>query len=1532
MDPDKEPDSLVKASSNLQTEAYNHGPTPLITEDDEIPLDSSSEESQSSSAAMSDSSSEDEEGPLISTGNERIPSQPSRQNAIVSHAPSAQQSQDKSRKRKSLEGADTVPHAAIPNKKVKLDEEDVNKPSSPSARLSGKSLLPAEIWHRIFTFTPPRTLGNLLCINKLFNVYLDPSSRYQCNPPPSLSESSVLPLKPDVIWQLSRRRFWPRMPAPLQQKTELDMWRLACAKSCQFCGKIDSSPPGSPGERCRHKIQPVWPFALRSCNVCLMEKTVKEIDLLLSSSMPSLLISALPFVLVTSETVIISPDALQKGAVRPDLQVTKIYLSDHIEALKQEFLAVKSMGGATAEEWLKGLEARGKDLLSDSMRWEKWASTGGVAQIQTLLTPDSLTASSSKGSLPTDVSLLAPRSNSNTSSVTGQDTPNSYHTAPIVGATLQPTHPAAPLEYDSVTRIPSSIQHSLQPNAPRARTREEALELKAARRAEIERRAMELDPPLPAYILARIPSFQAAIQIISPLDDSAWDLLKPRLLAQRADAEQRELHEQAATQSLITPECAEEHNTDENSMVTKQLVDKAWDDVQAPLRARISAYADEIIRDMWDDGRKVDIENSPQFAAEVLLHVRSKFYAEVAKDSAAKRRAGQELDEDPPEGPFTKKLTLENMKWLFDVKIKPHTESYRKDLFFCNGCEVNIKAFGFEGVIQHYAAKHTSTLSLGSIVVHWRAGWPETPPFKADPRAVKTISQSAGSSSYGALQSQSNVPHNQHNANVYSSASIPTPLHPPTYFNVLPPSYGHLAYGLAANPAAPYGQGSSYTPEQHDYGSHYPPHHSPYTPQGATYPNSQLPFSPGVYAVPPPLPPTADVYHGHNFDVRQSNSLPNFTNTHGNSLAGKYNAQLEYLARSSRELWNLTAGLKELRGDIRVHVVIHHIACRFRAKFSENPPLSMFIDGLSNNKEMRPVRNVNGLVCKACYDRPESGMLADQDRKTFSLPQLVNHFQQRHIYQPHTTVPLLDWTVSMVHTPDPSVLSNLLRSTNIDSHKLSLIFDAFPMTEYLGSYPKSQPSASPQNYGPRAAITSYSGQQSNYDTPALHYASHHNPSNLHSSTIHDVTTPSGHQDATFAFTSSQEVDLGPSTIGHTPPLMGYRKPHHDNSGRVSPETWRGYNGSKLKRRQGTSTQDRRTTPSQSFKNRKGNSRSTPTRIKSQEPGEEDLVAEDERRQGEEIKAMWAADRMEAARLASIDQRPVQLGESEALAALPETERPKVPLSPMAQAARSPIHTARIRGHQQAPAAHEYEEDDLMAGLESQLDQQRVRPERFEYGLRHPNNVITEKRPLYEQDVHCNENIRSNQRNSYDRVYSGHHTYARQEPEPSISQPRESRSGSGTVDLYHAPTRTAATQDDTPYDRHSHHDYHRAYVNQSRQPAEAYELIPALDSHGPYFIKRPVRLERERTYMTLHDRHPLNEEAPYKTYENDRPPGSHRGYKSTSRTSTPLRQPAYDGDPNLDTTSRDNHIVYGEYDSRFPTEPPGPIITQQTRYR
>jgi hypothetical protein len=143
-----------------------------------------------------------------------------------------------------------------------------------------RSRLPAEIWHHIFTFTPPRALGRLLQVNKVFRAYLDPSS--SDNPPvlPSLSRSVALFREPEAIWQASRRLFRPGMLSPLQGLSDLDMWQLAGNTACQFCDRKDQlsssiyadqwhSGPGQTG------VSPIWPFAIRSCGPCLQQRSIK---------------------------------------------------------------------------------------------------------------------------------------------------------------------------------------------------------------------------------------------------------------------------------------------------------------------------------------------------------------------------------------------------------------------------------------------------------------------------------------------------------------------------------------------------------------------------------------------------------------------------------------------------------------------------------------------------------------------------------------------------------------------------------------------------------------------------------------------------------------------------------------------------------------------------------------------------------------------------------------------------------------------------------------------------------------------------------------------------------------------------------------------------------------------------------------------------------------------------------------------------------------------------------------------------------
>jgi hypothetical protein len=323
---------------------------------------------------------------------------------------------DISRKRKvpsdTFDPSDNLPRGheeTEGSKRLKLDlapDLTLENLRTPEGRLpSDRSLLPAEIWHHIFTFMPPRALGRLLRLNKTFRAYLDPTLPSNSSNVASLSRSIVPLREPEVIWLNSRKLFRPWMPSPLEGMSELGMWKLACNFTCDFCGKrqipISSmstdqwhSGPGESG------VRSIWAFAIRACAHCLQQRTVKvviyfvlclskfklisaqEIDLLLSSSVPSPLMSALPFVFLTNELHVVASTALQQGQQPSHIQISKYFYKPHVDDIKQEFFKVKSLGSGAAEEWVKGLDNRGKERRVDLARWERWEASGGVQRMR----------------------------------------------------------------------------------------------------------------------------------------------------------------------------------------------------------------------------------------------------------------------------------------------------------------------------------------------------------------------------------------------------------------------------------------------------------------------------------------------------------------------------------------------------------------------------------------------------------------------------------------------------------------------------------------------------------------------------------------------------------------------------------------------------------------------------------------------------------------------------------------------------------------------------------------------------------------------------------------------------------------------------------------------------------------------------------------------------------------------------------------------------------------------------------------------
>ena len=155
--------------------------------------------------------------------------------------------------------------------------------SDPSPRPTGRMFaagfdsLPLEVWQNIFVFNPPKTLGSLLLVNKGINALLDPDSPYP-EPATPHKRTHLARRQPNDVWQLSRKRFRPRMPSPLDGMTELSMWRLACAMRCSSCGK--KAAPIAPQDQWHcgpgeNGVRPIWAFAESACGPCLKGQTAK---------------------------------------------------------------------------------------------------------------------------------------------------------------------------------------------------------------------------------------------------------------------------------------------------------------------------------------------------------------------------------------------------------------------------------------------------------------------------------------------------------------------------------------------------------------------------------------------------------------------------------------------------------------------------------------------------------------------------------------------------------------------------------------------------------------------------------------------------------------------------------------------------------------------------------------------------------------------------------------------------------------------------------------------------------------------------------------------------------------------------------------------------------------------------------------------------------------------------------------------------------------------------------------------------------
>lgn len=503
------------------------------------------------------------------------------------------------------------------------------------------------------------------------------------------------------------------------------------------------------------------------------------------------------------------------------------------------------------------------------------------------------------------------------------------------------------------------------------------------------------------------------MQITTPLTDAAWDMLKPRILAQREAAEYTE-HVRASQLAALQAAIPSYIPDDIISKPAKEMYDREYEDAQAPLRKRLGEFADDITNGHWGGGKMIDKDNAPIFAIQVLQHVRQRYTEDKELgllddlDTAVKQNGSKQGS--PPPTPF---LSLDNMKWLYDNKVRSFTDAHRKELFICAGCEEERKPkwFAFEGLVQHYGAKHTSTFSKGNIIVHWQtAEWPEKPPFHTRPEHWLKFDRRT--SDMKRDHRAKNGPHNNHDSQAQAPAA----------HNPVPNGYSPNN-GATSNDTA-------YAPQHHG--------------QAALL---------GIHNV-----------HGNGLGY-----------TNGTNAEEGPEARLLKLANDSRETWDALDGVKDLLECIKVQTVLHHAVVRFAEQYHAKPTLDIFTDALASHNAMRPLKNVTGLACKSCVTAGQNSYSNSywtriRGVKLFNTSSLITHFKLMH--QPHEHIGRLDWVKDMIELPEKQIIKQLLHTPGMDDGKLALIAAAIP-----GMFPTPLPTIgriSEEEQKPSASEASFS--------------------------------------------------------------------------------------------------------------------------------------------------------------------------------------------------------------------------------------------------------------------------------------------------------------------------------------------------------------------------------------------------------------------------------------------------------------------------
>ncbi|TGO34436.1 hypothetical protein BHYA_0197g00130 [Botrytis hyacinthi] len=191
------------------------------------------------------------------------------------------------------------------------------------------------------------------------------------------------------------------------------------------------------------------------------------------------------------------------------------------------------------------------------------------------------------------------------------------------------------------------------------RTALEIAELRAERRAEIERRCAELDPPLTKDLLASIPLYRTTIQDVRPLTELGWEFLKRNFLAERtiAELESNGLSDLPAIERLYN-RSGREDTVREGFHALPTRINIKQGDLVAKRDLMVSEQQISVA-DEWRHG----------FSPEVLdsIHVENQNYI-VASNDEQGLRSGRANEFDQAIGPTSEAHNTTQLEYSLDAE------------------------------------------------------------------------------------------------------------------------------------------------------------------------------------------------------------------------------------------------------------------------------------------------------------------------------------------------------------------------------------------------------------------------------------------------------------------------------------------------------------------------------------------------------------------------------------------------------------------------------------------------------------------------------------------------------------------------------------------------------------------------------------------------------------------------------------------------------------------------------------------------